>query len=434
MLIDYWNFVSLYSKAKKWKFSKCSEIREWVKNEENNLKILYDELISDTYKIWKPIRYISKKWDILREIIYLPFRDRIVQYIVHQALYPIIENLSYNDIYWGFIWKWTLYWVRRISKFMRSCSDNFTKDAWILKLDIKSFFLSINKDILWDKLLNLVELKKSKYPEYDRSAIISLMRQIIFKDYRDFRDISDFELKNKYPIHKSIISKKDNYWLPHWNLTSQLFVNLYLHDLDVFIKNELWIKYYGRYVDDFIIIHNDKNYLLDCIKRIREFLNNRLKLTLHPNKIYLQHISKWVNFLWVMLYPYYSILWKKTIYNWNRKIKNLKNLDNPVQILMSYDWIAKHFSNYKLRQQRFQEYKQIFWYDYRWFFDSWINKDTWTYYDKKWYDQEWFNKKWIHRKTKSKYNPLWWDKDWINKYTKSYFDKYWYDQNGLKRN
>jgi hypothetical protein len=75
-------------------------------------------------------------------------------------------------------------------------------------------------------------------------------------------------------------------------LTSQVFANFYLDFLDKFVKHKLKIKYYGRYVDDFVLIHKDKNYLLYCKKEIDLFLKEKLNLLVHPNKVYLQHYKK----------------------------------------------------------------------------------------------------------------------------------------------
>lgn len=80
--------------------------------------------------------------------------------------------------------------------------------------------------------------------------------------------------------------------MPLGNLTSQLFANIYLHQLDLFVKHNLKIKYYARYVDDFVLFHTDKNYLLDCHRQIKLFLHERLKMTLHPYKFYLQHYMR----------------------------------------------------------------------------------------------------------------------------------------------
>jgi hypothetical protein len=94
------------------------------------------------------------------------------------------------------------------------------------------------------------------------------------------------------PKSKSLFFARKNTGLPIWNLTSQIFANLYLDSFDKFIKHKLKIKYYGRYVDDFVIIHPDKKYLLYCKNEIEKYLKQELKLQLHPNKFYLQYYTK----------------------------------------------------------------------------------------------------------------------------------------------
>jgi RNA-directed DNA polymerase len=94
-----------------------------------------------------------------------------------------------------------------------------------------------------------------------------------------------------------------NSGLPIGNLTSQIFANFYISAFDHFMKKELGIRYYGRYVDDFIIIHPDKEYLKSLIPVISNYLNNELKLKLHPKKIYLQHYTKGVKFLGTVIKP-----------------------------------------------------------------------------------------------------------------------------------
>jgi hypothetical protein len=278
--------------------------------------------------------------------------------MVWNIISPLVMNKSYYDIYGWFKWKWVIFWVKRISRFMRSCSDNYKKDCYILKLDIQSFYLSINKNILWNEVLRLIQEKWEK--DKNLRETVYLLNEIIFKDYRNFKDISKKSDIKKYPFKKSMLSTDGSYWLPHWNTTSQIFANLYLHKLDIFIKEELKIKYYWRYIDDFVLIHKDKKYLIECKNRIEEFLKSELKLTLHPNKVYLQHVSKWVNFLGVMIYPYYKTLSKKTIYRWCKKISRITLSKNRYQVLMSYDWLAKHYNNYRLRIKRRKIYWEVF--------------------------------------------------------------------------
>ena len=359
MIISENLLLKAYKKAKRWKQAHSKEIQKRVLNEKQNLKILYNDLISDKYKIWQPTRYIIKD-PVMREIICLPFRDRIVQHLVHEALYPLIEKYAIHDAYSNMVWKWNLYWVKRISRFLRSESDNFTKDCWILKLDIQTFFLSINKEILWQKVLKLINRRCRTSNWYDRPWITKIINQIIFYDYRNYQDFGSPKLDKIFPYHKSMKSTDWTYGLPLGNLTSQLFANIYLHELDHFVKHKLKIKYYGRYVDDFVLIHKDKEYLKKCQKVIEKFLKEKLKLTLHPKKRYLQYYKKWVKFLGVMIYPYYRTLGKRTIYRWNQKMTNLKKQTNPRQTWKSYDWFALHHNNWKLRHQWAIQYKTIY--------------------------------------------------------------------------
>ncbi|WP_084708765.1 RNA-directed DNA polymerase [Siansivirga zeaxanthinifaciens] len=112
------------------------------------------------------------------------------------------------------------------------------------------------------------------------------------------------------------------------NLTSQVFANFYMHDFDSFVKDELKIKYYGRYVDDFIICSNDKKILKKIILVIKHKLSGDLNLELHPKKIYLQHYKKGVQFLGANLKPGRVYIGNKTkgnFYAKNHKFTLIKN-------------------------------------------------------------------------------------------------------------
>ncbi|MDR0283084.1 MAG: RNA-directed DNA polymerase [Candidatus Peribacteria bacterium] len=188
---------------------------------------------------------------------------------------------------------------------------------------------------------------------------MKLIHQTIFKDYRMYQDVSIPRLNQKFPYRKRMQSTNGTHGLPLGNLTSQLFANIYLHCFDLFVKHELHIKYYGRYVDDFILIHHDKKYLIECSHRIKDFLRTKLKLNLHPNKFYLQYYKKGVKFLGVMIYPHYRVLGKRTISRAFQKLKKKNKADqciDPRQSRMSYDGLAKHHKCYRLRERRKELY------------------------------------------------------------------------------
>ena len=129
---------------------------------------------------------------------------------------------------------------------------------------------------------------------------------------------------------------------------------------DKYVRDELNIKYYGRYVDDFILIHNDKKHLVALIEKIKTFLKEKLALTLHPKKIYIQHFSKGVKFLGGYIKPYVKYVDKRTKGNFYRLIRKinsefLENKENKEYLLNirssinSYLGTMIHFSSYKLR-------------------------------------------------------------------------------------
>lgn len=154
--------------------------------------------------------------------------------------------------------------------------------------------------------------------------------------------------------------------MPIGNLTSQVLANFYLSYLDHFIKHDLGIKFYGRYVDDFVLVHKSKNYLLNCVTIIRNFLNQQLKLTLHPKKIRLQRICHGVSFIGCSLQVGHINGGKRTINNWKSLVKqeNILVLDHKStrqeQIdfrakMNSYLGILSHYNTFRVRYKILNE-------------------------------------------------------------------------------
>lgn len=147
--------------------------------------------------------------------------------------------------------------------------------------------------------------------------------------------------------------------LPIGNLISQLFANIYLNELDQFIKHGLRIKYYIRYTDDFIIAHQDRNILVNLIPMIGVFLEEGLKLRLHPKKIILRSFTQGVDFLGYVVRPYYSVMRTRTRKRMFKKIAvkvveyesgqiSRKKLN---QSLQSYYGILKHCHGREIKKE-----------------------------------------------------------------------------------
>ena len=120
--------------------------------------------------------------------------------------------------------------------------------------------------------------------------------------------------------------------IPIGNLTSQLFANVYLNEFDIFIKHQLGIKFYVRYCDDFVILSSNREYLENLIPRIQEFLDARLKLQLHENKISIRKLRQGIDFLGYVILPNCKILRTKTKRRMLRKV-DAKNLTSYIGLL-----------------------------------------------------------------------------------------------------
>nr|AQS29279.1 hypothetical protein [uncultured archaeon]AQS29313.1 hypothetical protein [uncultured archaeon] len=143
--------------------------------------------------------------------------------------------------------------------------------------------------------------------------------------------------------------------MPLGNLTSQFFANVYLNELDYFIKHKLKAKYYIRYVDDFVILHSSKSQLTEWKKQIDEFLKNKLKLELHYQKSKILSLSRGIDFVGFRNFYYFRILRKRNIRNMKNKIAKCKKwMISKDDLLVSFQgWqaYAMRADSYKLRNK-----------------------------------------------------------------------------------
>jgi hypothetical protein len=358
-----------YKDARKNKRAKKSQLLFEYEYERKLIK-LHKQIINRTYKPLRSSAFISTK-PVIREVFAAHFQDRVVHHLIYNHINPIFEKEFIEDSYSCRKGKGTLYGVNRVFDFIQNSSENYTKDAYILKLDIQGYFYSIDKHILYDRvkstLLQNRELLKLNFEDIDY-----LIRETIFTDpTKNVYIHQDEENWNKLPKNKSLFFAKKDCGLPIGNLTSQLFSNIYMDKLDKFITQDLMIEYYGRYVDDFILIHNDKKYLLSLISKIRTFLSDTLHLTLHPKKIYFQHFSKGVKFLGAYMKPYVKYIDKRTKNNFYTLIQKINNefIDNSSSdaylkeirnSINSYLGTMIHFSSYRLRSKILSELQPHF--------------------------------------------------------------------------
>jgi RNA-directed DNA polymerase len=336
---------------------------------ENNLIQLWNELNDGSYQPGKSIAFIVHK-PVQREIFAADFRDRVVHHLIINKLNPLFEKEFIQDSYACRVGKGTHHGISRANKFIRQCSKNYTKDCHVLKLDIEGFFMHINKEILFSRLEKFIE---TKYQQPDKELVLEICYKIINNSPIENCIIKGSSKNwNGLPTNKSLFHSPQNSGLPIGNLTSQIFANFYMSAFDHFMKKELGIRFYGRYVDDFIIIHPDKEYLKSLIPAISNYLNDELKLTLHPKKIYLQHYTKGVKFLGTVIKPnriYIANRTKGNFYNaiqqQNKIIETRKptkdDLNAFLSSMNSYLGIMIHYKTYHLRKRMIFKHLNGYW-------------------------------------------------------------------------
>lgn len=278
-------------------------------NLEENLFALCADLCDQTYAPLPSDCFIVNH-PVKREVFASQFRDRVVHHLLYNYIAPIFEKAFIHDSYSCRKGKGTLFGIERLEHHIRSCTNNHTCTAYILKLDVQGYFMNINKGKLYDIITARLDKHWSmngvdvETPACHPGFIDFLLRSVIFKEPTTNCIIkgtrSDWE---GLPPSKSLFTSPKGIGLPIGDLTSQLFSNIYLGVLDDYVKRTLRIKHYGRYVDDFYVIHRSKSYLKGLITELRMFLSEHLGLTLHPRKIYLQHYSRGVNFLGAFVKP-----------------------------------------------------------------------------------------------------------------------------------
>lgn len=303
------------------------DVRSFEFNLEDNIFQLHNDLVNGN---WRPEPYTSffVRDPKLRHIHKATVRDRVFNQAVFRVLYPIFNKTFIHDSYSSRIGKGTHNGVNRLVEYTAKITQNHTRRAFALKCDIRKFFDNISHEIL-------IKLIRRKVKDESLMKIILLI-------------INSFETE----LGKG---------LPLGNVTSQLFANIYLNELDQYVKHILNAKYYERYCDDFIILKSNKQDLFNLIPSIRNFLKNDLDLELHPNKISVRKIIQGVDFLGYVALPHYRVLRTKTKNRIIRKVKNLKMLLKQNKITkesyngssQSYLGILKHCKGKRI-EMKFQ--------------------------------------------------------------------------------
>ncbi|MDO8517948.1 MAG: reverse transcriptase domain-containing protein [bacterium] len=319
----YESIISVENLLEAWKEflrgkKKKEDIQEFQARLMHNILELHRDLANKTYThgSYQHFKISDPK---PRDIHKAGVRDRLVHHALYRILYPFFDRTFIPDSYSCRIGKGTHKAMNRFRTFARRESHNHTKTCWVLKCDIKKFFASIDHGIL-------LKILEARIADAD---ILWLLREVI----------SSFSSK---------IIEATPLGLPLGNLTSQLFANVYLNELDQFVKHKLRAEYYIRYADDFVILSRDRKWLEDMLPRISDFLQNELRLTLHPNKVSIETVASGVDFLGWVHFPNHRVLRTTTK---KRMFKRTYGLEEQHAVVQSYLGLLSYGNGKKLQEK-----------------------------------------------------------------------------------
>lgn len=308
------NLITAYLSCRKRKRTTINALKFEADCETHLIK-LQTRLKNKTYNPGRSICFIVT-YPKIREVFAADFADRVIHHLLVNRIESFFEKRFIYDSYACRKNKGIHLAERRIKKALNKITNNQTTPACYLQIDIKSFFAQINKKIL----LQILEEKIYQMPEFkkDRQKILWLAKTIIFHDpAKNYRLKSRKELFNQLPPDKTLFKTPSHKGLPIGNLTSQFFANVYLNELDQFIKRKLKVKHYFRYADDMVLLSRNKNQLKKWRIEINNFLKHNLDLELNAKKDKLNSVYRGIDFVGYVIKPDYTLAR-------NRVVKNLK--------------------------------------------------------------------------------------------------------------
>ena len=285
------------------------DVQEFSLHLMDNILSLHQDLANHSYRHggYKAFNISDPK---PRSIHKANVRDRLIHHAIYRVLYPFFDRTFIADSFSCRLNKGTHRALNRFRDVARKVSKNNNHTCWILKCDIRKFFASIDHDILMVLLGRRIKDKR----------LMAVLEEVI----------------KSFPAG-----------LPLGNLTSQLFANVYLNELDQFIKHGLKVRHYIRYADDFVMLSNDRQELEALLPCVQSFLRETLRLELHKDKVFFKTLNSGLDFLgWVHFFDH-RVLRTTTK---NRIFKKLHANLKPAAV-NSYLGLLNHGNANKLRDK-----------------------------------------------------------------------------------
>ena len=341
-IYDFETLLFAYNKSGKGRrFSE--EVLAYTANFEENLIDTQNHLIHKTYEIGRYRQFFvhdPKK----RLIMSLPFRDRVVQWAVYHVLNPVFSKGYIYDSYGCIEEKGSQQAVKRLKYWLNKIGRH--KKVYFLKLDISKYFFRVDHAILLDILGRKIA---------DPDTMWLLEKIIKSED-------TGFGLPVGFSAHETDERLFDK-GMPIGNLTSQMFANIYLNEIDQYCKREMRIRHYIRYMDDIVILSDSKEMLHQYKETISVYLDEKLRLSLNK-KTCVRPATLGIDFLGYKVWATHIKLRKSSARKMKRRLKGIQKQYARGEIdfakanatVQSYLGIMKHCDSLRLKKKIFGEF------------------------------------------------------------------------------
>ena len=367
-MIDFETILEAYLDCRKRKRSTVGAT-EFELNYVHNLVELMNEVNSRQYRIGKSICFVVR-YPRYREVFAGEFRDRIIHHYIALRLEPLFEQIFCDRTYNCRKGKGQLAGVTQLAEDIRDESENYTKDAYVMKVDLKGSFMSIIKS----KLANMIDdFIVANYEGDDKEDLRWLCNLVVMhRPELNCERRSPLWMWNFVPKEKSLFTNGEDRGIAIGNLFAQLFANFLLNTIDW--KIDAVCVRHNRYVNDISFVSKDKKKLLSIIPMLRIELG-KLGLRLNEKKFYLQHYSKGVQFTGAVIKPDRIYVANHTINSFAFAVERLgkaaemgmiDDINKNIASVNSYLCIMSHYNEYTTKRrimaklpQKFYEYCYI---------------------------------------------------------------------------
>ena len=314
------NLLLAWREFARGKTKKC-DVQEFERHLIENLVALQGDLSQGTYRhgVYQAFKINDPKpRDIHKALV----RDRVLHHVLYRSLAPFFFRIFIVDSYSCQLGKGTHKALDRFTKFAQIVSKNNTKQCFVLKCDIRKFFASIDHKTLFEILESRISDER----------LLRLLHTVV----------------------DSFNSGQTGKGLPLGNLTSQLLVNVYMHEFDMYMKQVLKEKYYIRYADDFVVLASDREYLDNILCYVGQFLEEKLALSLHPKKVSIETFGSGVDFLGWVHFPQQRLL--RTVTK-RRMFRKISGKDTNSAARVSYLGMLRFGSTYRIQENIYTKWQ-----------------------------------------------------------------------------